>query len=126
RQVTVLRAYAKYLRQAGSTFTPDYLADVLVSNVGVAGLLVEVFEARFDPDRSDADRTEQSEAVVGKIESELESVASLDHDRIIRSFLAVIQGTLRTNHYQEQPYLVFKLDPRVIPDLPEPLPKIEM
>ncbi len=126
RQVTVLRAYAKYLRQAGSTFTPDYLADVLVSNVGVAGLLVELFETRFDPDRSDADRTEHSEALVGKIESELESVASLDHDRIIRSFLAVIQGTLRTNHYQEQPYLVFKLDPRVIPDLPEPLPKIEM
>ena len=126
RQLTVLRAYAKYLRQAGSTFTPEYLADVLVSNVGIAGLLVDLFEARFDPDRPDEDRAERSEELVGKIEGELEAVSSLDHDRIVRSFLAVIQATLRTNHYQGHPYLVLKLDPRRIPDLPEPLPKIEM
>ncbi|MET9710844.1 NAD-glutamate dehydrogenase [Nocardiopsis alba] len=130
RQLTVLRAYAKYLRQAGSTFTPDYLADVLVANVGIANLLVELFEERFDPDRADEGRTERVEAVIGKIKGELEGVASLDHDRILRSFLAVINATLRTNHYQggdeARPYLVLKLNPQEIPDLPNPRPRYEM
>ncbi|MEU3019607.1 NAD-glutamate dehydrogenase [Nocardiopsis sp. NPDC007018] len=130
RQLTVLRAYAKYLRQTGSTFTPDYLADVLVANVGIANLLVELFEARFDPDQPDEGRAERGNVIVGKIEGELDGVASLDHDRILRSFLAVIQATLRTNHYQGgsegRPYLVLKLNPQQIPDLPHPRPRFEM
>ncbi|MGW5878605.1 NAD-glutamate dehydrogenase [Nocardiopsis terrae] len=130
RQLTVLRAYAKYLRQTGSTFSPDYLADVLVANVGIANLLVELFENRFDPDQADEGRDERCEVIAGKVRSELEGVASLDHDRILRSFLAVIQATLRTNHYQggseRHPYLVLKLDPQEIPDLPNPRPRFEM
>ncbi|GAA1469195.1 NAD-glutamate dehydrogenase [Nocardiopsis exhalans] len=128
RQLTVLRAYAKYLRQTGSTFTPDFLADVLVANVGIANLLVELFEARFDPDQPDEGRDERAGTLVAKIESELEAVASLDHDRILRSFLAVIRATLRTNHYQHgsQSRLVFKLNPQEIPDLPHPRPRFEM
>ncbi|MBE2999860.1 NAD-glutamate dehydrogenase [Nocardiopsis sp. HNM0947] len=126
RQLTVLRAYAKYLRQTGSTFTPDYFADVLVGNVGIAGLLVELFEARFDPDQPDEGRTDRAEAITAKIETELDSVASLDHDRILRSFLSAIGATLRTNHYQGHPYLVLKLDPQAIPDLPQPRPRFEI
>ncbi|MFL1431028.1 MULTISPECIES: NAD-glutamate dehydrogenase [unclassified Nocardiopsis] len=126
RQLTVLRAYAKYLRQTGSTFTPDFLADILAANVGITGLLIDLFQARFDPDQPDDGRDERAEALVGKIEGELESVASLDHDRVLRSFLAVIKATLRTNHYQEHPYLVLKLDPQSIPDLPQPRPRLEM
>ncbi|GAB2493569.1 NAD-glutamate dehydrogenase [Nocardiopsis aegyptia] len=126
RQITVLRAYAKYLRQTGATYTPDFLADVLGANVGIAGLLMELFETRFDPDRPDEGRDERAAAVVDKIEAELESVASLDHDRILRSFLAVIEATLRTNHYQGHPYLVLKLNPQRIPDLPNPRPRFEM
>ncbi|MFV2197530.1 NAD-glutamate dehydrogenase [Nocardiopsis sp. LOL_012] len=126
RQLSVLRAYAKYLRQTGATFTPEFLADVLCSNVSIAGLLVELFETRFDPDRADEGRDEQADALVGKIEAELESVASLDHDRILRSFAAAITATLRTNHYQGRPYLVLKLDPSAIPDLPQPRPRFEI
>ncbi|MBR8741297.1 NAD-glutamate dehydrogenase [Nocardiopsis sp. MG754419] len=128
RQLTVLRAYAKYLRQTGSTFTPDYFADVLVANVGIANLLVELFETRFDPDLPDEGRDERAATVVGKIEGELEGVASLDHDRILRSFLAVINATLRTNHYQHESdgRLALKLNPQEIPDLPHPRPRFEM
>ncbi|OOC55296.1 MULTISPECIES: NAD-glutamate dehydrogenase [Nocardiopsis] len=126
RQLTVLRAYAKYLRQTGSTFTPEYLADILVANVGIANLLVELFEARFDPDQPDEGRDERTGVLVRKIEGELDAVASLDHDRVLRSFLAVIRATLRTNHYQGHPYLVLKLNPQQIPDLPNPRPRYEM
>ena len=128
RRLTVLRAYGKYLRQTGSAFTPDYLADVLVTNVGITNLLMELFEARFDPDQPDEGRTDRVDALADKIETELEGVASLDHDRILRSFLAVVQATLRTNHYQHgsEERLTFKLNPQRIPDLPQPRPRFEM
>ncbi len=56
RQVLLLRAYAKYLRQTGTTFSQDYVEDCLVANVGLARLLVQLFEVRFDPDRPEAAR----------------------------------------------------------------------
>ena len=49
RQVVVLRAYARYLRQAGSAFSLEYIERVLRSNPAVARLLVLLFESRFDP-----------------------------------------------------------------------------
>ncbi|TDQ51980.1 NAD-glutamate dehydrogenase [Actinorugispora endophytica] len=128
RQVTILRAYAKYLRQTGSTFSPDYVADVLVSHTHIAGLLVRLFESRFDP-RLETGRFERSEGITEEIRGELDLVDSLDSDRILRSFLAAVEATLRTNYFQEgggKPYLVYKLDPRRIPGLPAPLPKLEM
>ncbi|GAA1094963.1 NAD-glutamate dehydrogenase [Nocardiopsis composta] len=131
RQLTVLRAYAKYLRQTGSTFTPAYMAEVLVSHVRIASLLVKLFESRFAP-RGDAGREERSEGITEEIRGELDQVASLDSDRILRSFLAAIQATLRTNHFQtdasglRKPYLTLKLDPQAIPDLPDPRPRFEM
>ncbi|MFC4562078.1 NAD-glutamate dehydrogenase [Nocardiopsis mangrovi] len=131
RQLTILRAYAKYLRQTGSTFSPAYIADVLVGNVHIANLLVRLFESRFDP-RHSAGREERTEAISEEVRGELDSVASLDHDRILRAFLAMIQATLRTNHFQsgpdgdQKPYLVYKLDPQAIPDLPAPRPRFEI
>ena len=49
RQATVLRAYAKYMRQGNSPFAQDYIEGALRGNVDITRLLVELFEARFDP-----------------------------------------------------------------------------
>ena len=49
RQATVLRAYAKYMRQGNTPFALDYIEDALRSNVDITRLLVQLFEARFDP-----------------------------------------------------------------------------
>lgn len=131
RQLTVLRAYAKYLRQTGSTFTPSYMADVLTAHVRIARLLVRLFEARFDP-RIGAGRVESADAIGEELRGELDQVASLDSDRILRAFLASVEGTLRTNYFQtgedgaRRPYLALKLNPHAIPDLPAPRPKFEM
>ncbi len=62
----------------------------------------------------------------------LDEVSSLDHDRILRSYLTNIRATLRTNFFQTdadgQPLqrLSLKVDPSAIPDLPEPRPKFEI
>ncbi|GAB3593344.1 NAD-glutamate dehydrogenase [Angustibacter peucedani] len=137
RQITVLRAYTKYLRQAGLTFSQDYVESCLLANVGIARLLVRLFEARFDPDHlgSSADaeaRTETCEALTEEITGALDDVASLDQDRILRALLGVVRATLRTSYFQvddagdARSYLALKLDPHQVPDLPEPVPAFEM
>ncbi|MCA1687563.1 MAG: NAD-glutamate dehydrogenase, partial [Actinobacteria bacterium] len=131
RQVTVLRAYCKYLRQAGTTFSQSYMEATLFDNPHIARLLVELFEARCDPDRQG--RAEQETGrLKGEIEEALDEVESLDEDRILRNFLNVILATVRTNYYQSahggehKPYLSFKFDPSDILVLPLPRPRFEI
>ncbi|WP_084627992.1 NAD-glutamate dehydrogenase [Silanimonas lenta] len=57
RQVAMLRGYAKYLLQTGVPFSQPYMEEALVRYPLVARLLVELFEARFDPARGAADGT---------------------------------------------------------------------
>ncbi|MEI2777172.1 MAG: NAD-glutamate dehydrogenase [Tetrasphaera sp.] len=132
RQVVILRAIAKYLRQARSAFSQLYVEDALLHNWRIAATLVELFEARFDPDLVDDQRAQREADLAAKVIDVLDDVASLDEDRIIRAFLGVVRATLRTNYFQRgadgQPkdYLSLKLDPHKVPDLPAPRPAFEI
>ena len=141
REIVILRAYCKYLRQAGVTFSETYMQDALAANPRIAAMLVELFHARLDPARQRAEPDAKDAAmeqidselkVMIRIEASLDEVANLDEDRILRSYIGVIRATLRTNYYQPgaggspKPYLSFKLDPHRIPELPEPRPKYEI
>jgi glutamate dehydrogenase len=129
RQVSIIRAVAKYLRQAGIGFSDAYTERTLTGHPDVARLLVELFNARLDPDNA-------SEALAERIATEvneaLDAVPSLDEDRILRSFLSVIRAIVRTNAFQTDddgrphPYLSFKLDSEQIPILPLPHPQFEI
>lgn len=125
RQAMVLRAYAKYLRQAGSTFSQDYMENTLRNNVHTTRLLISLFEARMSPERQHAG-VELTDALREELDAALDQVASLDEDRILRSFLTLIKATLRTNFFQEalggkpHEYVSMKFDPQAIPDLPAP------
>ncbi|MFE3906194.1 NAD-glutamate dehydrogenase [Streptomyces sp. NPDC059153] len=131
RQAMVLRAYAKYLRQAGSTFSQDYMESTLRNNVHTTRLLVSLFEARMSPERQRAG-TELTDGLLEELDGALDQVASLDEDRILRSFLTVIKATLRTNFFQmaddgrPHSYVSMKFDPQSIPDLPAPRPAFEI
>ncbi|MFJ2774509.1 NAD-glutamate dehydrogenase [Streptomyces sp. NPDC087300] len=131
RQAMVLRAYAKYLRQAGATFSQDYMEDTLRNNVHTTRLLVSLFEARMSPGHQRAG-TELTDGLLEELDGALDQVASLDEDRILRSFLTVIKATLRTNFFQEAEggkphnYVSMKFDPQAIPDLPAPRPAYEI
>ncbi|MFE2272438.1 NAD-glutamate dehydrogenase [Streptomyces lavendulae] len=131
RQAVVLRAYAKYLRQAGSTFSQDYMEDTLRNNVHTTRLLVSLFEARMSPGRQVAG-TELIDAMLEELDGALDQVASLDEDRILRAFLTLIKATLRTNFFQldeageQHAYVSMKFDPQAIPDLPAPRPAFEI
>lgn len=131
RQAMVLRAYAKYLRQAGTAFSQDYMEDTLRNNVHTTRLLVNLFQARLSPDHQRAG-SELTDALLEEVDAALEQVASLDEDRILRSFLTLIKATLRTNYFQRadsgkpHAYVSMKFDPQAIPDLPAPRPAYEI
>ncbi|GAA1548526.1 NAD-glutamate dehydrogenase [Dactylosporangium maewongense] len=134
REVVVLRAYAKYLRQAGTVFSQDYMETTLLQYPAIASKLVDLFTARFDLrlHLSETARREWSKEMVAAINEDLDTVTSLDQDHILRSFLHVIQATLRTSFFQRgeqgrpKSYTAFKLDPQSIPDLPAPRPRFEI
>ncbi|RJF96647.1 NAD-glutamate dehydrogenase [Noviherbaspirillum cavernae] len=131
REVVILRAYARYLRQVGSTFSNAYVEQALNGNPTIARRLVELFLARFAL-ASSGDRAERMSALQQEIEEDLQQVPSLDEDRILRQFLGMIDATLRTNYFQHasgdapKPYLSFKFDPAMVPGLPEPKPMFEI
>jgi len=131
REVTILRAYAKYLRQVGSTFSDAYIERALTGNPAIARQFVDLFRTRFDPHAS-ATRDAQDERQLKAIESALDQVPNLDEDRILRQFLGVINATVRTNYFlrdangQPKAWLSFKFDPAKVPGLPEPKPMFEI
>ena len=143
RQVDILRAYAKYLRQVGLSFSQTYVEATLARHGPIVGELVRLFEARFDPatdtDAASGDspvRQADLAAITASITAQLDAVPSLDEDRILRSFLTLIEATTRTNAYRpaldgdptsgSRPVLSFKFDPEKIPDLPLPRPMFEI
>ncbi|MDR9455217.1 MAG: NAD-glutamate dehydrogenase [Spiribacter sp.] len=129
QEITILRAYAQYLRQAGTPYSQPYIEETLAANPTIAANLVALFEARFDPQRGDAQRADDLAAT---IEAGLDEVSSLDEDRILRRMLAAIQATLRTNRYRQddcgapRDYLALKLRPGDIPGVPKPVPAFEI
>jgi glutamate dehydrogenase len=121
REITVLRAYARYFTQTGWTFSRRYVEQALAANPGIAALLLRLFFARFKDNDNELEAN-----LVAEISAALDEVQNLDEDRILRSFLAVVQATTRTNYLLDKPYLSFKLDPKRVPNLPEPRPMFEI
>jgi len=130
REVAVLRAYAKYLRQAGFPFSQPYIEQTLAAHPAIARQLLELFLARFNP-RAEHDGPVLAAGLEAAIKVALDGVANLDDDRILRQFLATILATVRSNYFQcaegaPKPFHAFKLDSHRVPGLPEPKPMCEI
>ncbi|GAC1634455.1 MAG: NAD-glutamate dehydrogenase [Nevskia sp.] len=132
RQVTMLRAICKYLIQTGLPYSQPYMEALLSEHAPIARLLVRLFETRFAPELEAAARKAEEIRLATALDHALDQVASLDGDRVLRAFLAVIRATLRTNAWQTdadgrlKSYVSFKLDPAKIPELPLPRPMFEI
>ncbi len=129
RQVVVLRAFARYLRQIGAPFSQSYIEETLAHHPTITAHIVTFFEAKFDPARVNAAAAQAAREAVGVA---LEQVASLDEDRILRRLLNLAEATLRTNHWQydtdgrPKPYLSIKFDCAKVDQLPLPRPAYEI
>lgn len=128
REVSVLRAYAKYMRQIDATFSQAYIEETFGRYPQIADLLVKMFIRKFNPKL----KTRTLGKFMEQINLRLDEVSSLDDDRIIRRYLDLINATLRTNFYQldakgeSKSYISFKFMPSLIPEMPRPLPKFEI
>jgi glutamate dehydrogenase len=134
REIALLRAYARYLRQLQFPYSADYIAETMANHLHLTGYIVELFLTRFSPafDGDEEWRLQRESVVEQSITDGLEAVQNLGEDRIIRQFVAVIKATVRTNFFQEgeggalKPYFSFKLFPADIPDIPQPVPLYEI
>ncbi|MGY1823389.1 NAD-glutamate dehydrogenase [Geodermatophilus sp. SYSU D00079] len=124
RQVTVVRAYVQWLRQAGLPFGQRYVETTLAAHPDVVARLVALFEARFSPGR-DTGRASRQEELVRSLGEAIGEVESLDADRVLSAMLAAVTATVRTTYYAGGP-LALKLHPATVPDLPEPRPAREV
>jgi glutamate dehydrogenase len=77
RQVSMLRGYCKYLLQTGVPFSQTYMEETLNRYPALAGLLVELFEAGFDPARESAGAAAIAEAGT-RLGSELTTLVAPD------------------------------------------------
>lgn len=128
REVTVLRAYAAYLRQCGIVYSQDHIAETLNKHAEISASLFSLFSDTFDPALGEKPRLRKLTETRKAIETALAAVPSLDEDRILRRTLNAIDATLRTNYFQRgedgnpKPMLAFKIDPQLLDSLPDPRP----
>ena len=134
RQVAMLRAYARYMKQIRMGLSQGYIAETLCNNIALTRMLVELFEVRFNPDLalSKTQRLARQQQIQQTILEALDEVTVLSEDRIIRRYQSVIAATLRTNFYQPdnlgkpRSYISYKLAPGDIQDIPKPVPLYEI
>ncbi|GAA1684518.1 NAD-specific glutamate dehydrogenase [Mycolicibacterium murale] len=133
QQVTIIRAYAKYLRQAGFPYSQSHIETVVNGNALTTRALVQLFEAVFDPDLAEADRSQRAQLAAAAVAADIDALVSLDTDRVLRAFASLVQATLRTNYFvteensaRSNGVLAVKLNPGLIDELPLPRPKFEI
>ena len=131
RDVALIRALSRFLRQIRVPYSQDYMWATLVKHAGIAANIVGLFHARLDPGR-EAGRDEKQGVIVARIEEDLQKVESLDEDRILRRFVNAVQSAIRTNFYQidkngqTKSLISIKFESRKLADLPLPRPLYEI
>lgn len=132
RDVAMVRALGRYLRQIGVSFGQDYLATTLARHGAIAAKVVTLFYARFDLRLDDASRADAQKTIRAEIEARLKDVTSLEDDRIVRRFLNLVEAAVRTNFFQIDPNgqpratIAFKFRCDGVEGLPLPKPLYEI
>ncbi len=118
-----LRAWYRYLRQAGLNYTVQTAVDALQHAPEVTRQLIALFVARHDP-AFKGDRAKAEAAAQEAIRAGLAGVKAINDDRLLRQFRSVVEACLRTNVFAPAgaEALAFKLDSALVPSLPKPLP----
>jgi glutamate dehydrogenase len=125
-QVQVLRAYRRYRQRIGSRYTESFQNDVIAANPAITAKLIGLFELRFAIDERAGDEAAE-EALRAEIRDDLDAVALLDHDRILRNQLGLIDATVRTNAFKNgRDAMAFKLRSEDVPAIPQPPPLFEI
>jgi glutamate dehydrogenase len=125
REVAITRAYRRYRQRVAPAFTEEYRNNAFAENPHIASRMLHLFQSKFDPASQATE--EELEEIREQIEKDLQAVASLDQDRILRGMLGTIDATVRTNAYlEDRDFLSFKLRSADVPEMPKPYPLYEI
>ena len=118
-----LRAWFRYLRQAGMSFGIPTVVDALQHAPSVTRGLIALFAARHDPAFTGSRAAAESRAQA-QIRDGLSDVSAINDDRLLRQYRTLVEAMLRTNAFAAagDEALAFKLDSSLIPGLPRPVP----
>ncbi|NNF93020.1 MAG: glutamate dehydrogenase [Altererythrobacter sp.] len=122
-EVDWLRAFYRYLRQAGMSFTIYTVVDALDGATQVTRELIALFRAQHDPNFGNQ-RDYSAKQAREAIRKGLSKVAAINDDRLLRLYHALVEAILRTNAFASasDEALAFKIDSSLIPNLPKPVP----
>ncbi len=136
RQLQVMRAYLGYARQLGVSFASTLVQQVLHNQPELVTTLMELFDARFNPELADtrvgahdAARKALVARIDQKFRDQLRSVQDAVEDKVLRMFRNFVHATLRTNWYQRQDAprgLSFKFRCADVELMQEPRPLFEI
>ncbi|MDR3070565.1 MAG: NAD-glutamate dehydrogenase, partial [Propionibacteriaceae bacterium] len=124
-EVAWLRSIARFIKQVKPQYSQDYIANALLANGQITSLLVRAIRQKFDPDLEFASFADRGAAVQGLLDEALrliEEVSSLDHDRILRQYVAFVDVSVRFNAFADAATLAWKIDSSRWDLLPDPRP----
>jgi len=127
REANWLRAFYRYLRQAGMGFTIYTVVDALAAAPDVTRALIALFTARHDPEFGTG-RDKAVEDARAAIKRGLAKVKAINDDRLLRLYNSLIDAILRTNAFAPAAAeaLAFKINSAKVPNLPKPIPYREI
>lgn len=125
REVLLIRALSSYLKQICFNYSQAYVQKVMAKHPKITKCLVQLFHAWFDPS-VDVNRAEATAIIKQNIYDLLENVSDIACDCVLRSILLLILAILRTNYYQNKPYISVKFNSSIVPELPLPHPFREL
>ena len=102
RQVKGIRAYCKYLLQTGITYSQAYMEETLAKHPLMARLLVELFEAMFDPER-DCETDFRKERAAKNLRRTFRGLATLKYcdDKVLLELLdSVVAARRKDREFQ--------------------------
>ncbi|THD68277.1 NAD-glutamate dehydrogenase [Phenylobacterium sp.] len=134
RDAALIRALARHRQQSGLDPSQRVQEEALSAHPEVARLILTLFRTKFDPasNASVETRRNQADALMLEVVEALQSVESLDEDRVLRRLALLVQAAQRTNFYQTgpdrqpKPYISFKVASGDLADLPAPKPYREI
>jgi glutamate dehydrogenase len=131
REISIIRAYAKYMHQIGIRFSLSYIEKTVDTHASITKMLIQLFYLKFSLKQNRVTKKEMT-ALEHTIQNNIDAISSLDEDQIMRYFFSIIKATLRTNYFQAssnvQPkeYLSLKIHSTLVPDLPSGQPMYEI
>jgi glutamate dehydrogenase len=133
RDAALIRALARWRGQTGMDPSEAVQQQAVADFPDITRAILDLFKIRFDPAYGPKKAREvAAKDINATIAMLLDTVPSLDADRVLRRLVGLVNVMVRTNFYQPdtdgkpKPYMSFKIATREIAEVPAPKPYREI